>query len=108
MTTDTTAPLIVCPACNHERYIDNPKEYRVGSALWCPKCDTRAECTDIRTTIEWIAGGIQRVARVHRVEQTILTVTVVDVDEPGTPRVSKTAAQWVASEGRGFLASTEY
>lgn len=34
--------------------------------------------------------------------------TIQHVDEPGCPKDTRTAAEWVAFNGRGPLASTEY
>jgi hypothetical protein len=39
----------------------------------------------------------------------IKTIRFDDEVPPGVePRVTKTCAEWIASEGRGFLCSTEY
>lgn len=37
-----------------------------------------------------------------------LTINLEEQPEGLDPKVTKTCAEWVASEGRGFLCSTEY
>lgn len=70
---------------------------------------------------EWVVAStiedVREVLREHRREDDIVLgdfaklpddKLITIVDEDGVLKTSKTAAEWAAENGRGFLCSTEY